>query len=223
MNMSMKINSYLDDYSEETISQLLSVSKKILTKAELSLQESPFIESGKIWFSLPDHKDEILINKLVDLGIVRILDENFQSDPIPHIIAYQLNINLDILRNFVKDSDARLRSKTQVETVSWPDYYKWDESGHDFLVADGKRLSFQSKEQDRWKVFNSLASRNGSPVLVATLSEESGIDDEGKVRIVISQINKRIKANGLGNYLRIESVGKGKSGVRGTYRITVPA
>lgn len=223
MNMSMKRNSYLDDYSEETINHLLSVSKEILTKAELSIQESPFIDSGKIWFNLSSSKDKLPINKLADLGIVRILDENFQTDPIPHVLAYQLNINLDILRNFIKDSDARLRNKTQDEIVSWPDYYKWDDNGHDFLVADGKKLSFQSQEHGRWKVFNSLASRNGSPVLVSTLSEESGIDDEGKVRIVINQINERIKVNGLSNYLRIESVSKGKSGVRGAYRIVVPA
>ena len=229
MNMNMQKNSYLDDYSEETINQLFLVSKEILNKAELSIEVAPFYDKGSVWFSPLAHEginSELIINKLAKLQVVSILDQNFQNVPIPHISAYKIEINLSTLRDFVKDLELRIRSKTQKEefssNVSWPDYYKWDNSGHDFLVADGKKLSFQSKEQDRWKVFNSLVDCKGNPVLVSTLSKESGIGDEGKVRIVISQINKRIKTNGLSNYLKIESVGKGKSGVRGAYRITVP-
>jgi hypothetical protein len=223
MNMSMKRNSYLDDYSEETISQLLSVSKKILTKAELSLQESPFIESGKVWFSLPDHNDELPINKLADLGIIRILDENFQTDPIPHVLAFKLNINLGILRDFVKDAEVLSQDKTRTTedtSVDWPEYYKWDESGRNFLVGEDKKLSFQSSEDTRCKIFNALVLRKGDWVRVSTISSELNMKDKAKIRTVINQIRNRIKENGLSDHLKIDTLGTRKSVSQGAYRVT---
>lgn len=224
----MKRNNYFDDYSEETANQLLMVSKKILNKAELSL-ESPFLEKGSIWFALSVSEGinnyELLIKKLAKLSVVSILDEDFQGEPIPHVRAHKLDIDLSVLRNFVHNLEARLQDKTQEQTVSdvsWPEYYKWDESGHNFSVGDGKKLAFRSTNDGRWKVFDSMVKRKGDPVRVSTIAEESGIGNEGTVRIVIDQIRDRIRTNGLNDYLKIESLGKGKAGIRGAYRVVSP-
>lgn len=222
----MKRNNYFDDYSEETANQLLIVSKKILNKAELSL-ESPFLEKGSVWFS-PVGEDigyDQVIKKLVSLKVLDILDERHASPPIFKPISYKLEVDLSAFRDFVHYLELRLQDKSQEQeasNVSWPEYYKWDESGHNFSVGDGKKLAFRSTNDGRWKVFDSMVKRKGDPVRVSTIAEESEIGNEGTVRIVIDQIRDRIKSNGLNDYLKIESLGKGKAGIRGAYRVVSP-
>lgn len=216
--MKMKIN----DYSNETIGELLSVSKKILGKAEILIDEVPFYDRGSFWFKPVGENIEydLVIRKLDKLSVLTILDEKYVSS-IPVPITYKLELELSIFRDFIKDLEFRLKQETQekfISAVSWPDYYKWDKTNNSFMVGDGRKFTLK-KESFRWKVFNSLVSRKGEPVLVATIAKESGIKDEGEVRVVINQIRDKIKKNGLNDYLKIESLSENKTSTRGAYRI----
>jgi hypothetical protein len=111
-----------------------------------------------------------------------------------------------------------LKSKKQFEKVSssvnksvinLPKNYLWNDDKSVYIVGSFGELSFGHKRTQRKIIFEALTLANNwveVSVLVAKLDNKISGDD---VRSVISQLNQRLKTNGLSKYLKIEASGKG--------------
>lgn len=218
-------NSSTNDFTEETKNKLLFVTKRILSKAELSTSPTEII-----WFEVKEDdlklaEYELIIKKVESLWFIDVLDERYLDiglgSAIFHPVAYKLKVYVPALREFVKNLE-ETDEDMEDQLIQWPDYYRWDESGRNYLVGDGKKVFFQNVEDERRKIFDCLVKRKGDWVRVSTISKELNIEDKKKIRVVINQLRDKLRNNSLTSYLQIESLAKGRPGVQGAYRI-VPA
>lgn len=216
----MKSDSLANDFSSVSNEKLLYVARKILSMAEISR-----LPNGMVIFDAQSNKlllseYQQVIRKLQHLELVLIWDERLKQDiPAPYPSQYVLTINDDNLRKLLDNLEGNIQVQSQ-KSISWPEYYKWDDTGLNYEVGDGKKLPFRSQLDFRWKVFDSLVKCKGQSVLVTTIADESGVKKESDVRIIISQLRKKINNRKLNKYLKIEPLGFGKVGIRGSYRIT---
>lgn len=218
-------NSSIDDFTKETKNKLLFVTKKILSKAELSTSPTKII-----WFEVKEDdlklaEYELIIKKVESLWFIDVLDERYLDiglgSAIFHPVAYKLNVHIPALREFAKNLEENNKNLGN-QLIQWPEYYGWDESGRNYLLGDGKKVFFQKVGDERRKIFDCLVKRKGDWVRVSTISEELKIKDKRKISVVINQLRHKLINNSLTSYLQIESFGKNRPGMQGAYRI-VPA
>lgn len=210
-----------DLFSQEARNKLLFVSKKILTKVELTTSKSGSVCRFDVSSQdLPLKEWNLVIKKLQSLELVTIFDEKYIDVlPVSDPVSYQLIVNKPHLRDFISHLEGKELSQDRIE---WPENYKWNDDGLSFLVAIGKGLSFQKKNNYRWKVFDCLAKQRGNWVRVSVISDESGVKKESTVRTIINQLRDKIRDQHLTKYLKIESLGNEKLVAHGSYRV-VPA
>ena len=217
----MNSNNSPDDFLSVTDDKLLYVAREILSKAETSTWPNGLLkfeaQNNKLLFS----EFQEVIRKLQQLNLLVIWDEQMDSKlPTPYPTQYVVKVEYENMRKFIDSLEDNAQLVLQ-KSISWPEYYKWDEGGLNFEIGEGKKLNFQKKDSNRWRVFDCLARRKGDWVRVTTISEESGIGVPRTVRITLYQVEKKIEKHKLTKYLRIESQGKNKFGIPGAYRIVV--
>lgn len=102
------------------------------------------------------------------------------------------------------------------QDASWPGDFGWDNTGANYLLGDGKQVTFRDYTSFRKSVFAELVAGGGKWVLVNDIAQKLKRTDK-HVRDAADQLDQMITRQGVSKYIRI--IARNQTGKPGAYRV----